>query len=118
MKNDLLLLNHCWKNCPVLENDLNETVNQLKIKSVEAIKENNADVIIFGCTGLFGCAEALQNKLKEDGYNVPVIDPIPLAVNSAYVLAKLKLSQSKKCYPYPPEKGMVGFEKPKLKIAN
>ena len=101
-----------------LENDLNETVNQLKIKSVEAIKENNADVIIFGCTGLFGCAEALQNKLKEDGYNVPVIDPIPLAVNSAYVLAKLKLSQSKKCYPYPPEKGMVGFEKPKLKIAN
>ena len=52
--------------------------------------------------------------LKEKGYNVPVIDPIPLAVNSAYVLAKLKLSQSKKCYPYPPEKGMVGFEKPKL----
>ena len=60
----------------------------------------------------------IENKLKEDGYNVPVIDPIPLAVNSAYVLAKLKLSQSKKCYPYPPEKGMVGFEKPKLKAVN
>ena len=101
-----------------LENDLNETVNQLKVKSIEAITENNADVIIFGCTGLFGCADALQNKLKKDGYNVPVIDPIPLAVNSAYVLSKLKLSQSKKCYPQPPEKGMVGFEKPKLKIAN
>ena len=56
-----------------LENDLNETVNQLKIKSVEAIKENNADVIIFGCTGLFGCAEALQNKLKEDGYMLLVL---------------------------------------------
>ena len=68
--------------------------------------------------GAGGMAIVIENNLKEKGYNVPVIDPIPLAVNSAYVLAKLKLSQSKKCYPYPPEKGMVGFEKPKLKIAN
>ncbi len=101
-----------------LENDLNETVNQLKVKSIEAITENNADVIIFGCTGLFGCADALQNKLKKDGYNVPVIDPIPLAVNSAYVLSKLKLSQSKKCYPQPPEKGMVGYKEAKIKAIN
>ena len=84
----------------------------------EASKEHNADVIIFGCTGLFGCADALQSKLKKTGFNVPVIDPIPLAVNTAYVCAKLKLAQSKKCYPQPPEKGMVGFSKPKLKVVN
>ena len=35
-----------------------------------------------------------------------------------YVCAKLKLAQSKKCYPQPPEKGMVGFSKPKLKVVN
>ncbi|PPR44690.1 MAG: hypothetical protein CFH17_01078, partial [Alphaproteobacteria bacterium MarineAlpha5_Bin7] len=28
------------------------------------------------------------------------------------------LAQSKKCYPQPPEKGMVGFSKPKLKVVN
>ena len=78
-----------------LEDDLNATVEQLKIKSIEAIKDHNADVIIFGCTGLFGCAESLQSKLKKSGFDVPVIDPIPLAVNTAYVCAKLKLAQSK-----------------------
>ena len=101
-----------------LEDDLNATVEELKLKSIDAINNHNADVIIFGCTGLFGCADALQTKLKNEGYDVPVIDPIPLAVNTAYVCAKLKLAQSKKCYPQPPEKGMVGFSKPKLKVAN
>ena len=46
------------------------------------------------------------------------LHPIPLAVNTAYVCAKLKLAQSKKCYPQPPEKGMVGFNKPKLKVVS
>ena len=48
-----------------LENDLNETVNQLKIKSVEAIKENNADVIIFGCTGLLVALKHYKINLKK-----------------------------------------------------
>ena len=101
-----------------LENDMDYTIKQMTEKAIYAIKKDNADVIIFGCTGMLGCAETIEKNLINNGYNVPVIDPIPLAVNSAYVLSKLKLSQSKKCYPQPPEKGMVGFEKPKLKIAN
>ena len=97
-----------------LENDLDETVKQLAIKSVEAIEQDHSSVIIFGCTGLFGCADALKSKLMEKGYDVPVIDPIPLAVQTAYTCVKLKLSQSKHSYPMPPEKGMVGFGDPKL----
>ena len=93
-----------------LENDLDETVKQLAIKSIEAIEQDHASVMIFGCTGLFGCADALKNKLMKKGYDVPVIDPIPLAVQTAYTCAKLKLSHSKHSYPLPPEKGMVGFE--------
>jgi len=93
-----------------LENDLDETVKQLSIKSIEAIEQDHASVMIFGCTGLFGCADALKNKLMKKGYDVPVIDPIPLAVQTAYTCAKLKLSHSKHSYPLPPEKGMVGFE--------
>ena len=45
----------------------------------------------------------------------PVIDPIPLAINSAYICAKLKLTQSKHCYASPPVKGMVGYGEPKLR---
>ena len=99
-----------------LESDLNYTLDKMTSKALQAIKSNHADVIIFGCTGMLGCADALKIKLKDKGYDVPVIDPIPLAVNTAYVCAKLKLSQSKQCYPYPPEKGMVGYGEPKLQV--
>tara|TARA_B110000116_G_C16686652_1_gene513271 strand:- start:319 stop:1068 length:750 start_codon:yes stop_codon:yes gene_type:complete len=99
-----------------LENDLKETVNQLAVKSIEAIEQDHSSVMIFGCTGLFGCSDSLKSQLLQKGYDVPVIDPIPLAVNTAYVLAKLKLSQSKHSYPLPPKKGMVGFGESKLHI--
>ena len=99
-----------------LESDLNYTLDKMTSKALHAIKSNHADVIIFGCTGMLGCADALKIKLKDKGYDVPVIDPIPLAVNTAYVCAKLKLSQSKQCYPYPHEKGMVGYGEPKLQV--
>ena len=106
-------------NIPVLEleNDLNYTIKRMTEISIDAIINDNASVIIFGCTGMLGCADALKNKLLEKGYDVPVIDPIPLAVQTAYTCAKLKLSQSKHSYPLPPEKGMVGFGEPKIKIA-
>jgi allantoin racemase len=105
-------------NIPVLEleKDLDYTLNRMTTVAIDAIKNDHAAVIIFGCTGMLGCADAVQNNLKAEGYDVPVIDPIPLAVNTAYVLAKLKLSQSKHSYPLPPKKGMVGFGESKLHI--
>ena len=106
-------------NIPVLEleDDLNYTLNRMTEVSIDTIKNDYASVIIFGCTGMLGCADALKSKLLEKGYDVPVIDPIPLAVQTAYTCAKLKLSQSKHSYPMPPEKGMVGFGNPKIKLA-
>jgi allantoin racemase len=103
-------------NIPVLdlEKDLDYTLNRMTTVAIDTIKNDHAAVIIFGCTGMLGCADAVQNNLKAKGYDVPVIDPIPLAVNTAYVLAKLKLSQSKHSYPLPPKKGMVGFGESKL----
>ena len=103
-------------NIPVLEleTDLDYTLNKMTSVAINTIKNDHASVIIFGCTGMLGCAEALRTRLKAEGYDVPVIDPIPLAVNTAYICAKLKLSQSKHSYPFPPEKGMVGFNEPKL----
>ena len=106
-------------NIPVLEleDDLDYTLNRMTEVSIDTIKNDYASVIIFGCTGMLGCANALKSKLLEKGYDVPVIDPIPLAVQTAYTCAKLKLSQSKHSYPMPPEKGMVGFGNPKIKLA-
>ena len=106
-------------NIPVLEleDDLDYTLNKMTEVSLNTIKNDYASIIIFGCTGMLGCADALKSKLMEKGYDVPVIDPIPLAVQTAYTCAKLKLSQSKHSYPKPPEKEMVGYGEPKIKLA-
>jgi allantoin racemase len=106
-------------NIPVLEleDDLDYTLGRMTEVSIDTIKNDNASVIIFGCTGMLGCSDALKSKLMEKGYDVPVIDPIPLAVQTAYTCAKLKLSQSKHSYPMPPQKEMVGFGEPKIKLA-
>ena len=98
-----------------LEDDLDRTVKQLTEQAILAVEKDHSDVMIFGCTGLLGCAEALEKNLKVKGYTIPVIDPIPLAINSAYICAKLNLTQSKHCYATPPAKGMVGYGEPKLR---
>ena len=99
-----------------LEDDLDRTVKQLTEQAILAVEKDHSDVMIFGCTGLLGCAEALEKNLKVKGYTIPVIDPIPLAINSAYICAKLNLTQSKHCYAPPPVKGMVGYGEPKLRV--
>ena len=98
-----------------LEDDLNRTIEAMTEQAIKAVEEDHSDVMIFGCTGMLGWAESLEKNLKEKGYTIPVIDPIPLAINTAYVCAKLKLTQSKHCYATPPEKGMVGYGETKLR---
>lgn len=79
-----------------------------------AVRDDGADVIVLGCTGFFGCAEAMREALLADGLDVPVIDPIPLAVHVADALVKTRLSHSKRTYPAPPSKPLVGYTFPEL----
>lgn len=99
---------------PVLEieNDLPGTQKLLAKESLAAIEEDDADVIIFGCTGFLGCAEVIRAALIEKQLNIPVIDPIPLTVLQAAAIANAGYSQSKKTYPYPRPKALKGFDVP------
>jgi len=96
-------------NLPVLElrKRENETVSILIEEGSKAIEEENADVLILGCTELSEIADKhnLQEKL-----GVPIIDPIKVAVKFAELLASLNLSHSKKAYPYPTKKPISYFE--------
>jgi len=78
-------------------------------KAVGAIEEDGAHVIVLGCTGLAGLAQQIENALRERGYDVPVIDPASTALKIAETLVDLKLAHSKRTYPYPPEKEIVGY---------
>jgi len=98
-------------NIPVLElGDSERVIKALVEQSIKAVTEDGAHVIVFGCTGMIGLAGEVKKGLVEQGIvDVPVIDPGILAVKVAEALADLGLSHSKRTYPTPPEKLIVGY---------
>ncbi|MDT7892290.1 MAG: AroM family protein [Thermoproteota archaeon] len=86
---------------PVLEieNKKADVETKLINESKKAIEEDEADVIILGCTGFIGMARKIQETL-----HIPVVDPAPAALKLAESLIDLKLTTSKLAYPKPPLK--------------
>jgi allantoin racemase len=65
---------------------------------------------MFGCTGMVGLAQAVEDRMRREGISaVPVIDPPVLAVKIAEALAEMGLTHSKRTYPAPPAKEIVGY---------
>ena len=94
---------------PVLElQDEAKLSEKLTEASLKAIEEDGAHVIVLGCTGMAGLADQLKHELAEQGYNIPVVDPLIVALKLAEILVDMKTSQSKLTYPPPPEKERTG----------
>lgn len=104
---------------PVLDigHDLQSLNAALAREAIAAVRQDQADVIILGCTGFLGCASAMRASLLEADCDVPVIDPIPLAVQMADALVKTGLSHSKRTYPAPGAKRVVGYRFPEFNAA-
>jgi len=69
--------------------------------ATDAIEEDGADSIIFGCTGFVGVAGAVAKKLSGKYGNVPVTDPNQVAVLYMYMLLRAGLHQSRLSYSRP-----------------
>jgi allantoin racemase len=96
-----------------LEEDRERTVKALVDESVKAVQDDGAHVVIFGCTGMMGCAAAVEEGLVARGLTgVPVIDPVPTTIQMAEGLVRAGLRHSKRTYPEPPVKRIVGFDVP------
>jgi allantoin racemase len=97
---------------PVLELDDHERlVGALVSESVKAIEEDGAHAIVFGCTGMRGCADGLRASLADAGYpGIPVIDPVIAAFKIAEAMVDLGLTPSQRTYPAPREKSIVGYD--------
>ena len=93
-------------NIPVLAlaDDIEVTVKAFLDLSERVVREDQAHVIVPGCTGLAGLASRIQAGLAERGCEVPVLDPPSVALKLAESLVDLGLSHSKRTYPPPPEK--------------
>lgn len=93
-----------------LEKDFNRMVDTLVDQAMLAVAEDGADVIMFGCTGMLGAAQRVEDGLNARGaIGIPVIDPMVASVKLAEALVGAGLCHSKRAYPVPPEKMVVGF---------
>jgi allantoin racemase len=99
-------------NIPVLElDDRTRTSRALTEQSLKAIKHDGAHVIVFGCTAMTGLAEEVKEGLRKQGIaNVPIVDPAIVALKVAEALVDIGLSHSKRTYPAPPKKEIIGYE--------
>ena len=93
-----------------LEEDQTRVERVLTEQALIAVERDHADAIIFGCTGMLGCAAAVRRGLLAAGYNIPVIDPVPAAINVGAALLASDLSHSKTTYATPPRKSIVGYD--------
>jgi len=96
-------------NIPVLAlDDDGEVTLQVVIEASEqAVREDDAHIIIPGCTGLAGLAPRVQTGLAERGCEVPVLDPPSVAMKLAESLVDLGQAHSKRTYPKPPAKEIL-----------
>jgi allantoin racemase len=92
-----------------LQQEQANVLDRLSQESIKAIEEDGAHCITLGCTGMTGMAQALQTRLRQADYPVPVIDPMIAALKRARALVEMGLSYSKVTYAYPPKKEIVGY---------
>ena len=93
-------------NIPVLEleRDIERTLLVASEAAEKAVVEDGAGAIVLGCTGMAGLAESIYGSLKEKGYDVPVLDPLRVAINTAIMIVLLGVRQSKEIFRTPREK--------------
>jgi allantoin racemase len=97
-----------------LKKDLEATTKAMTEQAIVAVEQDGASVIIFGCTGMLGCAEGVRAGLLKRGLEAPVIDPVPATIRLAAALVESGLSHSKLTFPPPPVKQVLGFTQKEL----
>jgi len=98
-----------YVNIPVLELvDRERLKKALYQEMLNAIEKDGAHVLVLGCTGMRGVASDLRQMLKEEGYDVPVIDPLAASLKFAEALVRMGIKQSRITYMEPPEKERTG----------
>jgi allantoin racemase len=90
-----------WVDIPVLELHIDQgrMLDALIEESKRAIEQDGAHCIVFGCTGMRGIAGAVEKALKNEGFDIIVIDPSLAALKWAELLVGLNLTPSRLTYP-------------------
>ncbi|MGC8701221.1 MAG: aspartate/glutamate racemase family protein [Thermoplasmata archaeon] len=96
-------------NIPVLslEENLNVTAESIKKGIEKAIREDGAESIVFGCTGMTSVLNNVVEKLKFQKMEIPIIEPLSTGIFTAVSWILLSIAQSKFTYMYPRKKERI-----------
>jgi len=92
-----------------LEADTERMVRRLVAESALAVRDDGADTVIFGCTGMTGVADRVRAGLLAAGFDVPVIDPMPVSLKILEAVVEGRLSQSRRAFMTPRPKACPGY---------
>jgi Asp/Glu/hydantoin racemase len=91
---------HLAKN-RALRGERSEIVETAIREAVEAIEEDGAEVITFGCSALFWMRPIMQKRLDEMGWEIPVLEGYSCAIVLAKTMASLGVDASGLTFPGP-----------------
>lgn len=96
---------------PVLDlgRDRDTTLAATVAQATQAVEDDGAQAIVFGCTGMLGLGAPVAQALRGAGIDVPVYDPLPHAVSDAYRQILAGETHDKADFPYPERKGYTGM---------
>lgn len=87
---------------PVAELHDTERLTGALIDQAEcALREDGAQVVILGCTGMCSVTAAVKQALADRGHDVPVIDPTLAAIGSVAAQVLLGVHHSGRAYAVP-----------------
>lgn len=88
-----------------LERNVEKSITVATDAVVEAVRKDNADVVIFGCTGMSSFVSKVKRDLSTNySIDIPIIEPLRAAIYTAISLAFSENSHSKKAFMYPRQK--------------
>jgi Asp/Glu/hydantoin racemase len=76
-----------------------EAVERAVAEATNAMEEDGADVVMFGCSGSFWLKPFVEKRLHEDGWDVPVIEGYGAAIQMAKMQVNLGLTASGLAFP-------------------
>ena len=76
-----------------------EVIDKMVAAGIRLIKDENVSILTLGCGALSWFIDKVAEELKKKGYEIPFVNPLPLAVRVARSLAELGLTHSRIMYP-------------------
>jgi len=93
-----------------LESQRGRTVRILASAIQKAVREDGAQAVVLGCTGMSSLMAATKKRLATKGLHVPIVEPVRAAVYTAAAWVLGGLTHSKEAYMLPRAKRrIVGY---------